>query len=1157
MNSISSSAFSVCYNIKRVNITDISAWCNTGCALLRQNSNIKLYLNGEELSGEITISEGATKIGNSAFYNCSGITGVTIPEGVTSIGAYAFYNCSNLTSVIIPEGTTIIDSYAFYGCSNLTSITIPSTITKISSDAFTNCYNIKQVYIADIAAWCNIEFSSNSNPLEGSGNASLYLNGELLSGDIVIPEGVTSIGNSAFRGCTGITSITIPEGVTSIGSYAFCNCSRLVKAIIPEGVTDINGSAFRRCYNLVSITIPSTVTTINNYAFYECYKLVEVQNLSSLTITDSSNNGYVGEYAVNIYTADSGESKLITDDNGYIFYVDDENVCLMAYAGTDSELTLPDNINGRDYLLYTYVFSHNTKLISVTIPEGVARIPDYAFDGCTNLTTIYVPNTITAISSTAFNNCPKLTFAEYGNAYYLGNSTNQYNILYKATSTSITTAEINDNTTSVFGNAFHGCTALTSVTIPSSVVNIDNNAFYNCKKITQVHIEDLSAWCNIVFANDSSNPLYVSTNATLYLNGELLSGDIVLSEGATRINNCAFYNCTGVTSIIIPEGVTSIGGYAFYGCSGLTSITIPSTVTSIGTNAFKNCTAISQVHIADVSAWCSIDISNGNNYSSPLVASSGAQLYLNGELLTEAIISEGVTQISHYALQGQANLISVTIPSTVTSIGMSAFTNCSNIERVNIADVDAWCKLSFVNDYSNPLYFSDKAQLYLNGEVLAGDITIPDGITNINTARFKNCANITSVTIPEGVTSIGSIAFKNCTGLISVSIPSTLTEMQNLCFEGCANIEKVNISDLAAWCQMTYGNNPSPLFNSKGQLYLNGELLAGEVVIPNGVTKIVMGAFVNQSSITNIIIPDTVTTIANEAFLSCTGLTSVIIPEGVRSIGQRAFSGCYNLMSIVIPSTMTGISNWAFSGCYKLIEVQNLSTLNIVSGGNYKSYGGIGEYAQNIYDASGSSKLVTSGDYVFYVDTDAISYLVAYTGNNTELTLPNDINGYNYKINSGAFCFTDDLISIVIPKTVTGVLSDAFHQCSSLINVYYTGTQAEWSAISIGGSNTPLTNATITYNYVIPTENLITFTINGTEYQAEDGMTWGEWVESDYNTDGYEAHPNLGTGTEDSKVPAKNQYCITYNSSYVSFGDLIIANASYGTEYQTGAGGSD
>ena len=251
----------------------------------------------------VTIPNGVTWIGEEAFWGCYSLKAVTIPNSVTSIGKRAFEYCSSLTSVTINSDAIVnkvysssfnlsdifgsqvteymigdnvkgIGIYAFYYCSSLTSVTIPNSVTSIGKSAFSKLTSV------------TLTASSEEDFCKGQGNSLLYtagvrcrreiqINGNIVT-DFTIPNGVTSIGEYAFYGCSSLTSITIPNSVTSIGGGAFYECSSLTSITIPNSVTSIGGDAFYGCSSLTSITIPNSVTSIGNGAFYGCDKLVDV-----------------------------------------------------------------------------------------------------------------------------------------------------------------------------------------------------------------------------------------------------------------------------------------------------------------------------------------------------------------------------------------------------------------------------------------------------------------------------------------------------------------------------------------------------------------------------------------------------------------------------------------------------------------------------------------------------------------------------------------------------------------------------------------------------------------------------------------------------------------------------------------------------------------
>ena len=250
--------------------------------------------------------EGYTSIECSAFEKCFALTSITIPNSVTSIGEYAFAWCSALTTIDIPNSVKNIGNMAFAWCSALTSITIPNSVKSIGNDAFFSCSSIASITIpnsvTDIGydAFCNVPNVMYNGTATGSPWAARNVNGYVedylvyaddtkttllacsaaATGEISIPNSVTSIEDRAFWECSSVTSIILPNSVTSIGGGAFYNCSSLTSITIPNSVTSIGSSAFTDCSSLTSIIIPNSIINIHQNAFYGCCKL------SSIVISD-------------------------------------------------------------------------------------------------------------------------------------------------------------------------------------------------------------------------------------------------------------------------------------------------------------------------------------------------------------------------------------------------------------------------------------------------------------------------------------------------------------------------------------------------------------------------------------------------------------------------------------------------------------------------------------------------------------------------------------------------------------------------------------------------------------------------------------------------------------------------------------------------------
>ena len=700
----------------------------------------------------VIIEDGVTRIGNYAFSYCDALAGVTIPDSVTTIGDQAFKDCKALTSMAIPGSVTMIGDWAFDGCGALT-------------DIYYGGYGID--WLSASGNYCGIPSGTTVHFKSGYGKGScgdnvswvLPLDGTLtISGtgamedydidnapwysfrsqvkSVVIEDGVTRIGISAFKNCDVLTDVTIPNGVSSIGEYAFSDCSSLTSVTIPNSVTSIGYWAFSDCDSLTSVTIPGSVTKIGGSVFYDCDALTDIYydgygidwlkvdgSLSSLT-------GYTVRFKENLY------GKGMCGDNvSWVMTAD--GTLTISGTGEMADYGSLDDSNPWD--------GCRKYIKSVVIEDGVTGIGRYAFNRCMSLASVTIPDSVTSI--------------RYG--------------------------------------AFMMDTALTSLTIPGSVTSIENYAFYGCSHLTDMYydgygIDWIAAGGNGSFAPDTvrfKEDLYgkgacgdnvtwrLSADGTLTISGKGRINDydnednpmpweicrqyiksVVIKSGVTGIGDYAFFYCDAMTSVTIPNTVTEIGDAVFCFCDALTSVMIPGSVTTIGEWAFGSCQALTSVTIPDS------------------VTAIGNYAFQDCTGLTGVTIPKSVAKIEMAIFQRCTSLTSVTIPGSVTSIGGIAFRGCTSLKNVNIP--------SSVTTIDGGAF---------SGCTSLTSVTIPNSVTAIYGNAFSGCTSLTNLTIPDSVTTIGSGAFKDCSALTEIKLSSALKDIKPETFFNCVKLSSVTI----------------------------------------------------------------------------------------------------------------------------------------------------------------------------------------------------------------------------------------------------------------------------------------------------------------------------------------------------------------------------
>ena len=822
----------------------------------------------------------------------------------------------------------------------------------------------------------------------------------------VIEEGVTSVGNYAFRGCTNLTAITLPDSVTRIGSDAFMSCSALTAITLPKGVTTIGNEAFYGCSALTAVTIPDSVTSIGGSAFRAC------SALTTVTIPDSVTS--IGSYAF----SSCGALTSVTMGSG-VAYIDDD-----AFYSCSSlqKVTISDiaawlrisfgNVDSNPLYRAHNLYLDDELLTDLVIPGTVTEIGKFALYGCTSITSVYIPTSVTSIGQSAFNGMSSLRSVRYAGSQDdwlkinigsynepLINLTPQYN--QSLGDYCRVTAAAGDHGTVAFDNTLvkKGDTvtiralpdpgyAVESYLVDGAV--IPGNTFTasgdHVVSATFTKVYDIANNGNAHGSCGTNVKWALDTRGTLHIYGSGAMADYngrsnpfypyrdsitfaVIADGVTTIGSWAFYDCSKLASVVIPAGVTSIGDFAFNYCYALTDIIIPDSVSSIGDYAFRYCYLSSVEFLGDAPASFGNDVFYGKDGFFTIFYHSGTTGWTSPQW-------KGYNTVCRDDV--------VTDFSTLDDSGRNA----------------------------QGIYF------YLNTTAMTATVGV--GTTADNNAGYRGGQNGV-VRIPDTVTrdgvsyrviGIGQYAFANCPWVNRVELGQNLSSVLPSAFQGCKNLTAITVDA----SNLQFADRDGVLYD-KGGLYL--------YVYPAGKTD------------AEYDIPASCTTIGAKAFYGAVNLKTITVPATVTDIGTQAFSGCNNLEEITLPfiggsaesgkqfNYVFGSDFWSsYGGVPQSLKTVTVLTANLT----YEAFRNCSSI-ENLY-LTDCGQLTEIPSCCFKGCT-ALKKLVFGGGKSTLYSgvyIPNTVSQIGYE----AFFGCASLTSITLGRNVSNIDREAFRDCKGI-----------------------------------------------------------------------------------------------------------------------------
>ena len=1013
---------------------------------------------------------------------------LTLPETLVSISTRAFAGCVNLKSIYLGASMRTLYPDSFAGCRSLDTIEVdPNNTTFIAVD---NCLiqkNNNQLILA----------SNNAKiPADGSvkvigKNAFSELNS---IEEIVIPEGVTTIIAEAINNCPNLQKLSLPSTLTSFDLNYITGCNSISAVLFPsghpiytaEGNAISDKSAKTLILGFASTEIPDWVTTIGADAFKDCSGLVSIKLPDSLkTIKTGAFRGCTSLESVSI----SG------------------NVSVMASAFQGCTALRYVELGQKVVLNGTYIFADCTSLESITIPEATTSVPSYLFRGCSSLSNIVLHEKISAFSTHSFADCPALTsfripasVTELPDYLFYGSSLLR-EIIYEGTRHEWHTVKkgyywVVGSLTLITVRCADGDLSLTEPQPQAGSYGL----------VYQMNADGKGAQL-IGFKNGIPNSFEIATTyngvpVTGIADGALtrlgISGTVTFGSYITNIGKNTFTQCPFISEVVLARGVESIEGDAFLGCSGLKKLSYRGTVAEWEkikkSEGWNYGAAIETVHCLDgiVSVTPHPDTHGGSEgLAYRINQSSSGDFYavftgLGTCTDSDIVIASNyfgypVLELTARALQGKTNIRNVSLPEGITAIPAQFFYECTSLEKITIPK-----SVTVIDSYA------------FLGCTSLEKITIPKSVTVIDSYAFLRCTSLEEIKLSEGLESIGQYAFALCTSLAKVNIPDSVTYIGSLSFTDTlidsihisknvtdiddayfgANIKSITVDPenktfvITGNCLIDRERKillrvfGEPTFPNDGSIRYIEELAFRDIdfeikklILPEGLEEILWYDGKGLESVEELHIPSTFVSWGAYTFNQCPNLKKITVAEdnpryysvgncvierdtgelvlgcsrsvipndgSVRSIGRYAFYNRAGLEKIVIPEGVTEIIFRAFANCTSLREVKLPESLRTID--------------EAAFLGCSALEAIELGKNVNMINM----YAFAYCTSLREVTIPEGI--YANCLGWDLFRNCTALEKVYVPRGISYI---GFNGCSSLREIVYGGTVAEWWEITV------------------------------------------------------------------------------------------------------------